>query len=211
MSYPEEYGGTGFFGEDGTVEEGASVVLKRFGVGCYSDDLDSGHGLYCLAIATAFGIAKAEDYAILLSAYPTKAIDLVTEWEAQLGLTQPLSQWTLVDRWTRLQARCTEIKGNNPAVLAVVFGLICGATCYVSETTAAAVHSEYNRFELAVILPSAVWGTSLWDECVRLRDRIEPAHGRIYLAVTNDGGAPHRHPVFRTDESLTDRDCCRPD
>jgi hypothetical protein len=209
MSYPEEFGGCGFFGEDGTVEEAANALIKRFGKGCYSDDLDSQHGLYCLALATAFGIAKAEDYAILVNAYPTTAIDLITEWEAQLGLNVWEVGLTLTERWTRITARCTEIKGNNPAVLAVVFGMICGATVYVSECTAF-VHGSVDRLEVAVILPIAVWGTLLWDECERVARRIEHAHGRINLCVTNDGAAPHRHPQFRSDESLTDRDCTEP-
>lgn len=220
MTYPEEFGSTGWLAEDGQVEDAAAALIKRFGRGCYSNDLDSGHGCYCLALATALGIAKAEDYAILENAYPTKAIDLITEWERQLGLTPPPLSWTIEARWQRLSARCTEAKGNNPAVLAVAFGILVGATCYVSETDAATIHCEgdestdtwySNRFELCVILPLATWGSNTWGDCVRLRDRVEHAHGRIYLAVTHDSGSPHRHPVFRTDESLTDRDCCRPD
>jgi hypothetical protein len=208
MAYPEEYG-CGWYGEDGTVEDAANALIKRFGVGCYSDDLDSGHGLYCLALSTAFGIAKADDYAILLNAYPTKAVDLITEWEVQLGLNPWEVGLTLTERWTRITSRCTEIKGNNPAVLAVVFGLLVGDTVYVSECTAF-VHGEVDRFEVAVILPISVWGTAVWDECVRVRDRIQHAHGRITLCVTHNSGAPHRHPRFRSDESLTDRDCTEP-
>lgn len=218
MTFAMELGATGWLGDDGTVEEAGAALIREFGRGCYSDDLDSRHGLRILALSTALGIAKAEDYAILTNAYPTTAIDLLAEWESQLGLTVPPLDWTVEARWERLAARCTEAKGNNPAVLAVAFGLLTGATCYVSETDAAVIHCEgtdavpySNRFELAVILPLATWGSNAWNDCVRLRDRVEHAHGRIYLAVTHDSGAPHRHPVFRSDESLTDRDCCRPD
>jgi len=217
---PTELGGTGWLAESGTVEDCAAALIKRFGIGCYSDDLDSQHGLYCLALATALGIAKAEDYAILANAYPTKATDLLTEWEAQLGLSVWEIGLTLTERWERIAGRCTEAKGNNPAVLAIAFGLLVGDTVYVSETdTPAPLHSDgsdtvphSNRFEVAVILPASVWGTALWDECERVALRVEPAHGKIHLCVT------HTHPVatvgrprFLTDESLTDRDCCAPD
>jgi hypothetical protein len=206
---PTEFGATGWLGEDGTVEEAGRALQKRFGIGCYSEDADSRHGLLCTAMATAFGIASADDWAILTNAYPDTAIDLLTEWEVQLGLSPAPVGMTTEARWNRLSYRCTEAKGNNPAVLAVVFGMICGATCYVSETDST-VHADHDRFEVAVILPLAVWGTATWTECERVRDRIQPAHCRINLCVTHDSGSPHRHPVFRTDESLTDRDCCRP-
>jgi len=209
MAYPEEFGGTGWLGEDGTVEEAAGALIKRFGVGCYSDDLDSGHGLYCLALATELGIANAADYAILANAYPDTAIELLTEWEDQLGLGRSPSHYTTGDRWERIAARCTEAKGNNPQVLAVAFGILCGATCYVSETDGY-VHADHDRFEVAVILPAAVWNTNTWTECTRLRDRVQHAHGRINLCVTNNGVSPTRRPVFYSDDSLTDRDCCLP-
>lgn len=207
--FPEEFGGTGAFGEDGTVEEMGRKLQHKFGVGCYSDDGDSRHGLICTAMATAFGIANGDDWAILENAYPDTAIDLLSEWEAQLGLSVAYYGMTTIERWARLTYRCTESKGNNPAVLAVVFGMICGATVYVSECTGT-VHAAHDRFEVAVILPAAVWGTAIWDECERVRDRIQPAHCRINLCVTHDGAAPHRHPVFYSDDSLTDRDCCAP-
>lgn len=209
MALPEEFGGTGWLGENGTVEDAAGALIKRFGVGCYSDDLDSAHGLYCLALATELGVAVAADYAILANAYPDTAIDLLTEWEDQLGLGRSPSHYTTEDRWARIANRCTESKGNNPAVLAVLFGIICGATCYTSECDGV-VHADHDRFEVAVILPLSVWGTNTWTECERLRDRVRPAHGRINLCCTHDSGGPPPRPQFRTDESLTDRDCCTP-
>lgn len=207
--FPTEFGGTGAFGEDGTVEEMGRKLQSKFGVGCYSDDADSRHGLLCTAMATAFGIANADDWAILSNAYPDTAIDLLSEWETQLGLAPAPVGMTTGARWARLTYRCTEAKGNNPAVLAVVFGMVCGATCYVSETDGV-VHADHDRFEVAVILPSAAWGTATWTECVRVRDRIQPAHCRINLCVTHDGVTPSRRPVFYSDDSLTDRDCCLP-
>jgi hypothetical protein len=117
-----------------------------------------------------------------------------------------------------LQARCTEAKGNNPAVLAVVFGILVGDTVYVSEITTSPIHGQgtntdphSNYFHVCVILPAAVWGTSTWDECERVRDRIQHAHGWIALSVTHTHPVPTTgRPRFLTDESLTDRDCCAP-
>lgn len=209
---PRPIGGvSGFYaGDDIGAEE--RQLRASFGEGVYSPAKDSGHGRLRMVFAAALAVMDAADWRIWRNSLPDCAIEWLEDWETQLGLEPAPTSWTLDQRWSRLRARCLEFRGNNPKTLELIFGELTGATCYCSETDGYPLHDERNGACVAMILPQSAWDDqTIWIECERTRDRVEPAHGRIFLSVTHDGGTPHRHPVFRSDESLTDRDCTRPD
>lgn len=209
---PTPIGGVSGFHDGDDIGAEERQLRAHFGEGVYSPNPDSDHGRKRLVMAAALAWADANDWAVWLNGLPDRAVDLLPEWEEILGLDPAPASWGLEERWNRIRARCTEFRGNNPAVLEDAFSVLCGAPCYCSETDHYPLEAEDNGAYIAMILPQSAWDDQLlWRECERMRDRMEPAHCRIFLCVTEDGGGPPPRPEFRSDESLTDRDCCTPD
>lgn len=217
---PTPIGGVSEFfdGDDIGAEE--RQIRRSFGIGVYSENVDSDHGRKRLVLAAALAWEDANDWALWLNGIPDRAVDLLPEWEEILGLGPAPASWGLDERWNRIRARCTEFRGSNPTVLEAAFSLLCGAACYCSETDGYPLRDERNGAYIAMILPQSAWDDQLmWRECERMRDRMEPAHCRIALCVTNVGiGGPGERPTFWSTDtdsdpaaSLSDRDCSYPD
>lgn len=191
-------------------EEIASRLKRAFGSGLFGDD-DSDHGRHRRALADCLSIARAMLDRLEYESVPSTAYHLLSEWERILGLSDPPAEWTVEQRRTRIMARCREIGGNSRKAVKAVFDLLTGADCVVFEwktypLTRPASVDESNRFLTTVLVPQTAYDDDrIWAECQRARRRLRPAHGAIYVAVTNDGEAELR-PQFRCGESLLGRD-----
>lgn len=213
---PEEVDGLAGLSEEDLITLAERALRHKYGVGVYNLGVACDHWRYRYATAVGHAMTEAWLLQARYNAWPTKAMLLLTEWEAVLGIPSPTGTWTIEERWARVTARCQRAYGNNPTVLAIVFGALTGATCYVSETDTYPLVGDGlgNGANVAVILPQSAWDDmGVWGECELFRDQVAPAHGRIYLCVTHNGAAPARRPVFwsydptKTAHSLTERDC----
>jgi hypothetical protein len=205
-------GVSGFHGGDdiGAAERAIAACL---GDGVYDLRPDGDHGRFRRALAVGLALLDVGDWEIWLASLPDAGLAMLDDWEDVLGLPRAPGWWTYIERHARLRARMLEYSGNNAAILKLSLETLIGTgTVYVSETDHYPLHDERNGAVTCVVMPAAVWADqAMWAECLYLAARVEPAGGKIYLAVTHDSGSPHRHPVFRSDESLSDRDCTRPD
>lgn len=191
-------------------------MRSAVGVGVYADSVDSGHGRYRRSLCAGLAYADADDWDLYLGGLPDRTMTFLAEWEDVLGLGGVPFGWSVEDRWRRVRARMLEYAGNNPVRMAEVFTSVVGATCYVAEILITAILDPRNRANIAVIVPQSVWDDQrMWATCTAMAARMEPAGGKIWICVTEDGGVVPL-PEFRsydptkTDHSLSERDCVTP-
>jgi len=208
-TYPRRLGAGWSYGGAPSYYEAAEVALREgFGEGVYNRDRNSGHGGERAAIAVGLAMARAFDDAVVYNAHPPRAMQLLAEWEDVLGLTPGPASWTVEYRWERLRARCLEAEGNHPDVLEVTFGLIVGGAVRAVEVwddPLAYLPWVNCRFNMCVLVPKSAYDDRpRWDECLRAAVRVQPAHGRVTVAITHDG-APiaTRLPEFRLSDTTS--------
>lgn len=191
-------------------EDLASRFKRAFGKGLFGDD-ESDHGRHRRALADVFSIARAMMDRLEYESVPSTALHLLAEWETILGLSDLPAEWSVEQRQERVRARCREIGGNSRKAVKAVFDLLTGCDCTVVEwktypLTRPATIDDRNRYGCTVLVPQSSYDDArVWNECQRARLRLRPAHGAIYVAVTNDGAAELR-PQFRCGQSLLGRD-----
>jgi hypothetical protein len=209
---PHEVGGTGPVGAEGYAEQEETALRRGYGIGLFNLDRESVHGRHRHSIAAGLAIGRSYLDRLRYEAIASTSIHLLSDWERILGLREPPSAWGYEERWERIKARCREAKGNNPAVLKAVFERLVGDTVYVVEmwTYKSFVPTPVfpaNRFNVVVLVPQAAFDDAdTWVECLRAALRLEHAHGRTVVAVTNDGHATEPRPEFRCGVSLVGRD-----
>jgi hypothetical protein len=188
----------------------ASRFKRAFGEGLFGDD-DSDHGRHRRALSDILSIARAIMDRLEWESVPSTSLHLLPEWEVVLGLTAAPAEWSIEQRQARITARCRESGGNSRKTVKAVFDLITGGDCTVVEwktypATRPATLDDRNRFSLTVLVPQSAYDDSrIWADCQLARFRLRPAHGAIYVAITNDGETELR-PQFRCGESLLGRD-----
>lgn len=214
---PQEVGGTGPVGAEGYAEVEETALRPGYGTGLFNPDRDSGHGRHRHSIAVGLAIGRSYLDRLRYESIPSTSIHLLPDWEMVLGLSPAPPSWGHEQRWERVKARCREVQGNNPAVLLEVFERLTGTTVQVVEmwTYPSFVPTpvwEANRTNVVVLVPQEVYDdATLWTECLRAALRMEHAHGRIIVAVTNDGDSLEPRPEFRCGTSLLGRDAFGPD
>jgi hypothetical protein len=233
------YGITDFFLPLDDINGEERQLVKSFGQGIYRDDpvATNYHWRLRMCLATGLAIMDCSDFRVWRNALPTQAIDLLAEWEEVLGLSVAPRSFTYEDRWARLQTRCLyEFKGADAKTLAHAVAQLIYRHLYsmtyeeieqlfidtptydkyiVSESDTEfnapprPLSSEYNRYEVAIIVPVAVYNdTVLWKELCQMRDRMSPAYVRIAINVTScDRISGGRRPFFKWGVSRWGRDC----
>jgi hypothetical protein len=200
---PARLGGTSRFGREG-YDRAEEVALRAgYGEGAYNPDRESDMGRYRYARAVGLAWADVADEIVLHESSPPRSIHLLSEWEADLGLTDR-SDWTDELRQERLRARCAEPPGNNPATIKIAFETLTGQTVHVVEgwEGGMVVTDDWRVLSCqAVVFEDgyALWlDARMWGECLAMARRMQPAHGVITPVVTHDGAAiAVRKPLFR--------------
>lgn len=166
----------------------ARQLLRLVGPGWQAPD-----GSNNAADALARGATLADSRQMLLDtaleAFASLATDLLSEWEALLGIP---ADDTLpdADRRARLAAYARSQLGGSPQAIAAAVASIT-ATCSVSETTAAycaaALASPRDVFRFAVVVPIGfVQSAAKRARVEAIVDRMKPA--QTTYTVTNAVG-----------------------
>lgn len=162
----------------------ARQILRLVGPGWQAPD-----GSNNAADALARGATLADSRQMLLDtaleAFPSLASDLLSEWEALLGVP---ADDTLpdADRRARLAAYARAQLGGSPQAIAAAVASIT-ATCSVAETTAArcaaALASARDVFRFAVVVPVGfVQSVPKRARVAAIVDRMKPAHTTYTVA-----------------------------
>jgi uncharacterized protein YmfQ (DUF2313 family) len=155
----------------------------------------------------ALGGALADTRSVLLDAldeaFPDTAWDLLSEWEAMLGLPvqpelpKPVRQARLV---AKVRAR---FSGTPQDILASVKVLAPEATLVETTAAQAAASAPLNVYRFVILIALATAANQVTYQQIRaLVEQMKPAHTH---------GAVSVRIGFRCDDpqSLTDRDCLR--
>lgn len=91
-------------------------LASSFGEGLYDttiNEISGSHYTYRLCLAAALALADAADWRVWMNSQPTKAIDMLSQWELDLGLSAPRSHWTIDQRWERVRSAIAGRYGAN--------------------------------------------------------------------------------------------------
>ncbi len=175
LPLPAPLGGFAGLSGDDLLDATERRVRPYYGEGLYGGE-GSGHQCYRRGQVMGLAWAIARALAVQVNAYPDRALELLDEWEVDLGVPHS-SRLTLEQRQARILARMREPRGADATNIEAALVAAAGGHYFVIENPYAGRTLAY----LVRIYDPLRPGTALNVDAWNVLWRMTPAHVQCYV------------------------------